>query len=55
MARPGSTKSTRQPLTGKTRRHSRRMLGTGTAAGAFSAFGLTPLATAPSAQADEVS
>src|SRR5574340_742060 len=34
-------------------RRGRRVLGAGTAAGAFLAFGMTPLAAAPQAQADD--
>ena len=42
----------RQTRNTKTRRRA-RVVGAGTAAGAFLAFGMTPLATAPSAHADD--
>jgi hypothetical protein len=52
MARHRITKQNRRSRSAKARR--RGVVGLGTSAGAFLAFGLTPLAAAPAAHADEV-
>ena len=51
MAHHRTTKQNRQSRNAKARR--RRVVGLGMSAGAFLAFGLIPLATAPAAHADE--
>jgi hypothetical protein len=51
MARHRTTKQNRQSRNAEARRC--RVVGLGTSAGAFLAFGLTPRATAPAAHADE--
>ncbi|MGH3560530.1 MAG: hypothetical protein ACRDTN_01655, partial [Mycobacterium sp.] len=54
MTHQSGIKNSRQSGRAKAHRHSRGVLGAGAAAGAFLAFGMTPLATAPQAQADEL-
>ncbi|MDT5086087.1 MAG: hypothetical protein QOJ61_3130, partial [Mycobacterium sp.] len=51
MAGQHKNKRNQRSRNAKARR--RRMLGAGTTAGAFLAFGMTPLASAPAAHADE--
>lgn len=53
MAGRRSSKRHRKSANAEARRR-RRVVGLGTSAGAFLAFGMTPLAAAPSAHADEL-
>ena len=52
MSRHSSSRRSRHTKSGHRRRN--RAIGTGSAIGAFLAFGMTPLASAPQAHADEI-